>query len=323
LNTGKRTGSSKKDRTVTFAKLKRDAALLREHAAVVVVLNEAGWVIEVITRDPRAVGVVRLVVVLAPASRDGQTVSETVVFEIGFSRTRPYQQVERYRSGKVLDFFIKPRIRIRPLTYEEYQEVAPVLLRAMREMLFALRESWHTKEAWEAGPKRVAFERGIYFTVHRSDTHAYAHFLQEDLRFRQTDYFPHHASILRGFIFARVHRVHQMSAKQLARAPWVAQLVDHCASVRLPAIYVRAFREYFSPQEWDAFECVCVAMGIPLPPGDAQTRLVDRPYVRQLPSISGMYLVAKHDERSRHARNCLVVEAIFEKEYREHHEIPF
>lgn len=323
MHTTSSKGPQKGVRLVSVAKVRRDAELLRAHAAVVIVLNPEGLVTEVITRDPRADQVVRLIVVLAPAFHREQLIGETVVFEIGFSRARPYQQVERYGTGGNVTFFIKPRHRLRKLTFEEYASVAPVILRDMREMLFALRESWLTKEAWEAGPKRVAFERGIYFTVHRSDTHAYAHFLKEDLRFRRSDYLPHHASTLRGFISRRIHSATTLSRAQLARTKWVHQLVDHCAVVRLTALYVSALHTYFSPREWDAFTRVCTLMGVALPRGDAQTRLIAQPFARDLSGISGMFLVAKHDERTRHARNCFVVEAIFEKEYRERHEIPF
>jgi hypothetical protein len=147
--------------------------------------------------------------------------------------------------------------------------------------------------------------------------------LKEDLRFRRSDYLPHHASILRGFISRRIHSAMTLSKAQLARTKWVTVLLEHCETVRLPAIYVQALATYFLPREWDAFTRVCELMGVALPRGDAQTRLIAQPFARELFAISGMFLVAKHDERTRHARNCFVVEAIFEKEYRERHEIPF
>ncbi len=87
------------ERAPTVTKIRSDGIRMYCEARYVIVLNDEGEVIEKINRSLTYTG--NFLVVLAPVIYDGWKVNLSVVLEIGFSRSVPYQQYEQITSDGV------------------------------------------------------------------------------------------------------------------------------------------------------------------------------------------------------------------------------
>lgn len=221
--------------SVTLEKLKRDADRLRRFARFTIVIRSD--TIEVIDngtlfreKQPFA-QLIAILGVLGPNDKGFNPEIETVLLEVGYSRARPYAQAEWHAIGtdgqrqRDQRWYLKPRIRARTISDSELQAAYCAIERCMTEIVLERREAWETKGRWWVfGPGMV--ERGIYFTVDKSDRSLYRQFLAEDVRFRKERYMRGHAARISRLVGH--YRSAYYSRRQLERfagAEKVASLV--------------------------------------------------------------------------------------------------
>lgn len=156
-------------------KIRRDAERIKSFARQVFVLDENGRVVSSFRKNKRNCRI-NAIAVLAPASFNGSRVPETLVLEIGISRTRPYRKVERSSDGRRFDI-VTWRHRVRELTRKEAEAVWPVLKEAIISVMLEDRSAWETKEykIFARGGSEWNFPRmrGISFSVLADDRHIF------------------------------------------------------------------------------------------------------------------------------------------------------
>lgn len=82
-------------RQATLSKVQRDGHNLKQHARFVIVLrNGKPELIDNGRRQKQGLPFARTIVVLGPVRYQGILVSEAVLLEVGYGRTRPYAQLE-------------------------------------------------------------------------------------------------------------------------------------------------------------------------------------------------------------------------------------
>lgn len=189
--------------SVTLEKLERDTDRLRRFARFAIIVN--GQTIEVIdneTRFKEKQPFASLIAVLGPIGPNDKGIDpgrETVILEVGYFRSRPYAQVEWHapeasgRRRRNQRWHLAQRIRVRSISDEELQAVYPTIEQCIAQIVLERRQTWKTKGRWWLyGPGAV--ERGIYFTVDKSDRSLYRQVLAEDVRFRKERYMRGHAA---------------------------------------------------------------------------------------------------------------------------------
>lgn len=241
--------------SVTLEKLKRDTDRLRRFARFTIIANRE--TIEIVDngklfREKRPFA--SLIAVLGPIGQNNQGIDpemETVILEVGYFRSRPYAQVEwhatetdgqRRRNRR---WYLTSRIRARCISDEELKLVYPVLEQCIAQIVIERRETWKTKGRWWV-PGPGAVERGIYFTVDKSDRSLYRQFLAEDVHFRKERYMRGHAARISRLIGH--YRSSYYSRRQLERftgAEKVANLVRDTSYWN--PFYRRALLECFKP----------------------------------------------------------------------------
>lgn len=161
-------------RRVTIRKLQRDAQNLRAYARYVLVLKD-GFVTVVDNADRRKkhLPYAKIIAVLGPVEYAGKLLQESVLMEIGYSRTRPYAQLEEQSKdehGNRLNsrWHLKSRSRARILSDEELMLVYQHIVQCMTSIVLEQRESWTTKKPWFVKGARYV-DRGIFFTISQSD----------------------------------------------------------------------------------------------------------------------------------------------------------
>ncbi len=241
--------------SVTLEKLKRDADRLRRFARFTIVIQ--GNNIELIDngklfreKQPFA-QLIAVIGVIGSNDKGFDPETETVLLEIGYSRTRPYAQAEWHATGpdgsRLRDrrWYLKPRIRARALNDDELKMVYPTIEQCIAQVVLERREMWETKGRWWVfGPGMV--ERGIYFTVDKSDRSLYRQLLAEDVRFRKERYMRGHAArISRSIGHYRSSYYSRRQLERFAGAAKVVALVNDTSYWN--PFYRRALLECFNP----------------------------------------------------------------------------
>ncbi len=313
-------------RAVTIEKLERDAENIRQYARFVIIIDgEEIRIVDNAKRFSEKSPLARLIVVLGPVKHKGVLLSETVLLEIGYSRTRPYAQLEsrlhKSKQGKGTRWFLKPRSRARKISDEELIRVSPIIEACMTQVVLECREIWHNKDAWFVKNNTRAFERGIYFTFSKQDRSLYRHILREDIRFRKERYILWHAQCVRFWLGH--YRNASYSAKQLRNFSGVVKVVELVDRYKEPA-YRRALLECFKPGT--KFHTLLDRIGevfhLKLDSDDPHTRFVFEAATVTLPFFEHIRCCAVKQPEI-HAKECFVVEGILERSYREKNEIPF
>ncbi len=116
-------------RRVTKGKLERDAERIKTYARFVIVLGGNGTVSKIIDNERRKKNL-PYAKIIAVVSDEG------ILMEIGYSRTRPYSQLEgwtRKEDGTRLTsrWHLKARPRARALTDGEFAQVYPYIIKCM------------------------------------------------------------------------------------------------------------------------------------------------------------------------------------------------
>lgn len=318
-------------RRVTPEKLRRDVENIRAYARFVIVIN--GGVPKVIDNRDRVTGklpLARLIAVIGPVKRGNLFLGETVLLEIGYSRTRPYAQIEQGGARKKVNgkngqrihsaWHIKERLRARKISDKELRSVYPFIEQCIAGIVLECRESWNVKAPWWVdGPG--AIERGIYFTFSKSDRLLYRQVLVEDVRHRKEKYISWHAKCIRRWLSH--YRSSNYSDKQLRGFSGTCKVADLVSRYRKP-VYREALARCF--QEGSHVQTLVSridgAFRLNMRSRDPHTVFVfDGPET----GLGLMHSVRCYavDQPVVHARGCLVVEVILERSYREKHEIPF
>lgn len=188
-------------RVATLGKIQRDGERMKQFARFVIVLEKGmSKVIDnkqlLVEGKPFA----HLIAVLGPARYNGVLVPEAVLLEVGYSRTRPYMQLEQRKheeGGRRLQdgrWFLKERVRARKISNRELGPVYPYIEQCMAQVVLECRETWRPESReprWVDGPGWI--DRGIYFTVSKSDRLLHGQILAEDVRYRKEKYILKHA----------------------------------------------------------------------------------------------------------------------------------
>jgi hypothetical protein len=298
---------------VTKEKLLRDVEHVRAHARTVICLDENAAVCEVIDRanDPHPVC---LIVVLAPIVYEHERV-ESIVLEIGYSRTRPYASVER--DGVL---FMAKRRRFACANTKQLASAYPAILHAMEEIVLRARQEWKYKDAWFlSGPGYL--ERGIVFTVAKEDRALYRQVLSEDVRMRRERYIDWHAKCIARWIGHYRHA--GFSRQQLllfSGARKVGELLSRYTSPFYREALLREFRE--GSLLHTLVEHIADANSIDLRSTSEAALLWGERDGVALP-LSKNVRFRLRAAPSVHGAGCVVFEVTLEKGFREREECPF
>lgn len=143
------------ERAPTVEKIRSDGIRMYCEARYVIILNEKGEVVETINRSITYTG--NFLVILAPIIYNGWKVNLSVVLEIGFSRSSPYQQFEKWFDGKKVA--TKNRRPVCKLTDEKIISLLSLLSDTVKKI--ALEETSHWKSLTYVGEKNPFRSRNI------------------------------------------------------------------------------------------------------------------------------------------------------------------
>lgn len=298
---------------VTREKLLRDAEHVRAYARSVICLDENARVREVIDRKNEEHPAC-LIVVLAPVVYGNERI-ESVVLEIGYSRTRPYSTIERDGS-----LFMLARRRFARANAKQLAGAYPTILRAMEEIVLCARHEWKHKDAWFlSGPGYV--ERGIVFTIAKEDRALYRQVLREDVRMRRERYIDWHAECIGRWIGHYRHA--GFSRRQLLAFPGARKVGELLSRYTLPLYREALLREFREGSLIRTLlERIADANRIDLR-ATAEARLIWGECDGGTLPFAENVRFRLRSEPSVHGAGCVVVEVILEKEFREREECPF
>ncbi len=318
-------------RVVTPEKLDRDGKKLLKYARFAIVFSDGKpQLIDNGFRRKGGLPYAKLIVVLAPCEHGGRLIPHADVLEIGYSRTRPYMQMESrlHNDGDRLTgrWFIKERIRQRVISNDEIVLVYPIILECMAEIVLECREDWKVKKAWWVdGPGLI--ERGIYFTFSKSDRVLYRQMLIEDIYYRRTKYISRHASNI-DYWLRRYQQSFYTSneLKSFVGAQKVAELLSRYDTLFYRQVLLRSFGQRTKVRE--LVERIGWVFDLGLDKETDESELVwgNGPKVH-LPRMTAThgYRVPHQpkDCPGNHASGCAIFEIILERNYRAQYEIPF
>ena len=314
-------------REVTLRKLKRDAENMRQYARFAVVLK--GDTVEIIdNRDRKMTGLpyARIIAILGPVFYKGELLEESVLMEVGYSRTRPYAQLEErprnehgFRENK--RWSLSARARIDGLTGEHFSIIYPAIERCMTAVVLELREKWKTKDPWWVnGPGKVA--RGIFFTVHQSDILMHRQMVLEDVRYRDEKYISGHAEWIRKML-GRYKRSYY-TPQQLKNFRVVRCVMELLSQPHYTPFYRSVFCGHFAigSHEQVLLEAILEKSGIDVADSDQEVRAV-RSAGMVFPKLKTIRCYRPPVQPTHHARGASVFEILLEEGYRERNEISF
>lgn len=256
-------------------KFARDAQIMSESARFVIRIGKDG-IVSKQDNHPRMDGglpIAYIIVVIAYISYEGLE-TEAVVLEMGCHRHRPYAQIENRKipdpSGR-RRWSIKPRLRIPESVFNPEkdvritQEVYGIICDCMADMLLECREPWnyHSKQTvFYRGEKRsIEFERGIFFSVDRSDEWLYRQMLLEHMRYMHgRSLYQGHIGVLRRWI-GKYKELHSWKKLRLfAGALSTARLIGHYAC----PVHQAALLYYLEGRVWltTILVHVCQTLGV-------------------------------------------------------------
>lgn len=330
---------SRKDvsRVVTPEKLERDGRNLLEYARFAIVfIDGKPQLVDNGFRRKDGLPYAKLIAVLAPCEHGGRSIPYADVLEIGYSRTRPYTQIE---SGAVRDkkngkaghrmrsaWQIRSRSRLRIISDEELGLAYPIIMSCMAEIVLECREDWGVKKAWYvSGPGYV--ERGIYFTVSKFDEALYRQMLVEDVRYQRMKYIGWHASLIN--LWLKNYQWAYYSKERLKSFPGAqktAELFGRYESLFYRQALFQALVKKSKVRE--LVEQISEAFSLGLDQESDESKLVwgDGPRAC-LPRMAAThcYRVPRQpgERIGSHASGCAIFEVILERSYRAQYEIPF
>ncbi len=315
---------------VTYEKLDRDGKNLLEYARFAIVFVDGKpQLIDNGFRCKDGLPYAKLIAVLVPYEHGGRQIPYADVLEIGYSRTRPYTQVESKLSVGVNGasrWFIKERIRGRKIADEELVLAYPIILGCMTEIVLECREDWKVKKAWWVdGPGLI--ERGIYFTFSKSDQVLYRQMLIEDICYRRMKYISGHASNI-DYWLRRYQQSFYTSneLKSFAGAQKVAELFSRYDNLFYQQVLLRSFCQGTKVRELIERIGETFSLGLDQEADESELVWGSGPKVC-LPRMTAThgYRVPHQPKGSpgSHASGCAIFEIILERSYRAQYEIPF
>lgn len=313
---------------VSLEKLQRDARNIRQYARFVIVLN--GQQAEVIDNGhlkKSGLPYAKLIAVLGPVEYKGVSLEESVLMEIGYSRTRPYTQLEERpvdKNGRRSScrWFLKGRARVGSVSNEDFQRVYPIMVRCMEQVVLECRENWGTKGPWYVdGPGEV--ERGIYFTVSHSDEFLYQQFVREDVRYRKNKYIRNHADWILGRLLSGYKYLYY-PPRQLKSFANARRVVELLSQEHYTPLYRVALCECFraGTKQRALIELIIETFNIDVSLNDQEKHVLGRGQC-PLPRLKNLWCYRPPTQPRVHAQGSSVFEIILERNYREQNEIPF
>lgn len=318
-------------RVATLGKIQRDGERMKQFARFVIVLEKG--VPKVIDnghlyREGKSFA--HLIAVLGPARHNGVLVPEAVLLEVGYSRTRPYMQLEQRKQeedGRRLKddgrWFLKKRVRARKISNCELGSVYPYIEQCMAQVVLECRETWRPESReprWVDGPGWV--DRGIYFTVSKSDRLLHRQILAEDVRYRKEKYILKHARHIDYWIG---HYRLGHSDQRLRGFTKISQAAELIASnnYRNP-LYRRALLQSFpvNSRARLLLERMDSLFSLHLEEESDDTRLLEE--LRTVALKPFQKIRCRIVEQPKvHANGSIVTEVTLERTYRELNECPF
>lgn len=318
-------------RVVTLGKIQRDGQHLKHYARFVIVLKDGvPQLIDNGHRREDGLPFARLIAVLGPVRHEGVLVPEAVLLEIGYSRTRPYMQLEQVvatrKGGRLAKtWFLKGRVRARMISERELRVAYPLIEQCMTNIVLECRETWRPESRERRYLKKGGagwVERGIYFTVSKSDQLLYRQILAEDIRYRREKYINWHATCIRLWIGKYSLR---NSDKQLRQRMKVSQAAELIASKNYQnPLYRRALIESFplNSRVRLLLERMDSLFRLRLEQESDEIRLLERTQASALRAFANIRCRIVDQPRV-HANGSIVAEVTLERRYRETHECPF
>ena len=316
------------NREVTFNKLVRDADNLRTYARFVILLKE-GSQIEVIdngNRRTQGLPYAKIIAVLGPVQHEGQALEESVLLEIGYSRTRPYAQLEvhlKNEDGQCSGqrWFLKPRSRVQDLSDEELVRVYPHIVQCVTAVVLEQRDTWLKKGTWWVS-RCGEVERGIYFTVSQSDELLHRKFALEDVRYRKNRYIRRHAGWIRWLLGRYKYSSYTpIQIRAFTKARCIADMLkqDH---------YTPFYRNVLcrclakGSHSRKLLDLVIETFGINVSLTEQEARMFE-PTAVSLPWLVNLQCYRPPEQPTVHACGSTVFELSLERRYREQNEVPF
>lgn len=287
-----------------------DVRRLKEQARYVLILDAQGKLINIIYR---ATYFANLIAVLAPATLHGIPLPEALVLEIGISRTRPYQAVERVTREGTKKLFTKrlmKRTRVRPMSTYELAKLWPDLERLFASATRAARLRWKNKEAWWVTSRKGTwqFERGIYFSVDNRDSRVRLFVLNEEMR-RRHAFLREYA----GRLADHMHRYRkQYSEERLKRLIGIREAIAMWKSSGLPRSDQGVVLAALPRRTRSLFERSLSAFGLSRP----DLERVRKPRKEQ-PFLAYGQIRLVRREGSVHGKQCVTFEFSFTRRVRE------
>ncbi|MHB8660802.1 MAG: hypothetical protein ACYC75_02605 [Minisyncoccota bacterium] len=251
---------------------------------------------------------------------------KSVLMEIGYSRTRPYTQLEErprgkdgHRSGR--RWFLKQRTRVRNLSGEEFALVYPLIAQCMTAIVLECREKWGQKRPWFViGPGEV--ERGIHFTISHADELLHQQFVREDARYRGDKYIRKHARWIR-WLFGR-YKSSYYTPKQMKSFARVQCVAEMLSQNHYTPFYRMVLCGYFKEgsRTRTILESIMEVFNIDISLTDLETHTLE-PALISLPWLINLRCYRPPQQPAVHARNSSIFELTLERSYREKNEIPF
>jgi hypothetical protein len=311
---------------VTLGKLIRDVANVRRYARFVLVLTQEG--VQVIDNGHlRKSGLpyAKLIAVVGTVSYKAETF-EGLLMEIGYSRTRPYTSLEERHetAGKgraPRRWHLKARSRVRGLTDTELASIYPHFGPCMETIVLEHREKWQVKKAWWVnGPGPV--ERGVYFTVSRSDARMHQQMALEDVRFRKRAYISGHMKRIRRYL--RRATLAYYPLERLRTRVWANLIADVLAQRHYTPFYRTVLIQQFpkGSHQRSLLGDIAEAFAIDVTLSDDEVAVLHAPEV-VLPHFTNVRCYRVPQQPVVHARGASVFEVILTRSYREKHEVPF
>ncbi len=317
-------------RVATLGKIQRDGERMKQFARFVIVLEKGSpKIIDNRHLLDEGKPFAHLIAVLGPARHNGVLVPEAVLLEVGYSRTRPYMQLEQRKheeGGRRLKdgrWFLKERVRARKISNRELESVYPYMEQCMAQIVLECRETWSLESRaprWIDGPGWV--DRGIYFTVSKSDRLLHRQILAEDVRYRKERYILKHARYIDHWIGHYRLGHSDQRLRGFAKISQAAELVAS-KTYRNP-LYRRVLLEVFPVNSRTRLllERMDSIFSLRLEEESDDTRLVEElRSVARKPFQSIRCRIV--DQPKVHAKGSVVMEVTLERKFREKHECPF
>lgn len=289
----------------TIWKIRRDTERIRRLASFIIVLDENGAIQETIRNRSYDIPIQRIIAVLAPTTIGEEYLSETIVFEMTWGRSVPYQRIEENLGGGKVWIPITRRRRVRMITEEELRSVWASLEQGILSIL--KEEMYHWRSLGELFwlKKSNGFHTGILFRCSSEDTLVFTEFWREHLRYRRKH-------LLDDLRLIAHYKNSYYTDKQLGNMSKACKFADILLGMRV--VERRYIVEYARSLKLFA-ERICEWAKIPLTdpsPHSPTTLLYDHETAkgRPFPSFGKISLYFREKSREKHAKGCFSVEII-------------